>query len=661
MTLQEKIFDYVDTFNIQTTTQKPSEWAEANRVLTFGSNHKGRWKYNLTPYMREPVDRLSPNDPTRVIALMAGSQLGKSHGFVFNGIGYIIKNRPTNILLTCGDDDLTKDAMTKIDEMIQNSGLKHLIRSNSIKKSNQKSGDTDRVKEFVGGMLVAQSIKAPDKIKQNSYEIIFLDDIESAVRSNSKNVGDIVKLAFARATSFNDSYKICLIGVPEIKQTSIIEPAFLKGDQRHFLLPCPCCGEYIRIIWFEKIEGEKKEHAGVNFKTDSSGKLIESSVGYVCQKCHGFFKENRKQEMLQAGIWTPTAVSQQPNWLSYHLPALLAPRGFFDWTHYAYEWLSIFPSHGVTLESSLQHFKNHVLAETYEIRHKEVSSAKIIKNARDYPINTVPTLLSEKDGNGNIILLTCACDLNGFENDARLDYEIVAHAANGSTYSIDHGSIGTFQRDLTQEGREQWTYNHNRSNSVWQPFRNIISKQFLTDGNKTMNIAIVGVDTGAFTQLAYSFLDRGVTGIEIVGLKGDPTEKSRRVDADSKTYKEAIERGDLYWVMGNMIKDRLSEYVKLEYDKNCPQPDYFMNFPRAFNDKYDFRYFEQYESEQRKPILSATGLEVAYEWAKKTQQSKNHFWDCRVYNLALKDIFIKRISKQIGKTITWVDFCQIIS
>ena len=66
--------------------------------------------------------------------------------------------------------------LVKIDDVIQNSGLRHLIRPNVIKKSNQKSGDTDRIKEFRGGILVAQSIKAPDKIKQNSYEYIFLDE-----------------------------------------------------------------------------------------------------------------------------------------------------------------------------------------------------------------------------------------------------------------------------------------------------------------------------------------------------------------------------------------------------------------------------------------------------------------------------------------------------
>jgi phenylpropionate dioxygenase-like ring-hydroxylating dioxygenase large terminal subunit len=34
--------------------------------------------------------------------------------------------------------------------------------------------------------------------------------------------------------------------------------------------------------------------------------------------------------------------------------------------------------------------------------------------------------------------------------------------------------------------------------------------------------------------------------------------------------------------------------------------------------------------------------------------------NCRVYNMALRDIFVKTVSKSIGKTITWLEFCELI-
>lgn len=69
-----------------------------------------------------------------------------------------------------------------------------------------------------------------------------------------------------------------------------------------------------------------------------------------------------------------------------------------------------------------------------------------------------------------------------------------------------------------------------------------------------------------------------------------------------------------------MIKDRLSEFVKLEYESGYPQPSGFMNYPQQSDDKYDFKYFDQYESEHRKPILNSTGIEIAFGRKKGNNQ-----------------------------------------
>jgi phage terminase large subunit GpA-like protein len=364
--------------------------------------------------------------------------------------------------------------------------------------------------------------------------------------------------------------------------------------------------------------------------------------------------------MLHDGQWQPTAIPSRPDWKSYHLSALYSPPGFFDWTHYARQWLLIFPGSGMVKESSLQVFNNLVLGLTYEQRKKEVNSLLISKNLRDYERNIIPSDLSVKDGNGKIMLLTCACDLNGMEEDARLDYEILSHSANGSTYSIDHGSIGTFQRGLGAENREKWTYYHGMYNSVWDEFRKVLLKDYPTSTGEIMKIAIAGVDTGYFKQLAYQFIDEGVTGSFLIGMKGDSEEKRRNISADTPIFKESRERLGMYLVQTNQIKDTLSELMKLKYQHGFPQPSGFMNYPTPSDGRYTYQYFDQYEGESRKPILSATGIEIAYQWEKKTQQSKNHFWDCRVYNLALRDIFVKIISKSIGKSITWAEFCDLI-
>lgn len=654
-----KYTDLIDNLSLKISTITPSQCAEQYRIITSGSEHKGRFSYNLTPYMREPVDRLSQADPTRTIVIMGGSQLGKSHGYIFNGMLYIIKEAPGDIFFTCGSDELVRNAMGKIDEMIASSGLRHLIRPTVSKKSNQKTGDTDTEKQFVGGRLFAQSIMAVDKIKQDSYRYIFLDDIENANKITAKNVGDIIELARTRATSFSDSYKLSAIGVPELKNTSIIEPAYLRGDQRHYMMPCPCCGERITYVWRELLQGETDKYAGVTYQIEN-GRLIESSVGYTCQKCGGFFKENHKTEMLANGVWQPTAIASENYYHSYHLPALLAPRGFFSWTNYAQQWINIFPQGGVTDEKKLQHFINHVLAKTYEIRKREVSAAQISRNLRQYDIGQVPNKLAQADGKGQIIILTCACDLNGFEDDARLDYEVLAHCKDGTTYSIDAGSIGTFDRGVSKENREAWTYRHGVARNVWGAFKEIITKDYADENGEVFKIAITGIDTGAFTTLAYEFLNRGITGRIMVGLKGAAVNKNRKLDADTKTFQRATERPDLFWVEGNFIKDELSELMKLEFSDEMPMPAGFMNYPWPSQGKYDNKYFIEYEGEVRKPVFGGNGLEIGFAWEKQTTHSPNHFWDCRVYNRCLRDIFVDILSKSAKKPMTWQQFCESV-
>ena len=89
---------------------------------------------------------------------------------------------------------------------------------------------------------------------------------------------------------------------------------------------------------------------------------------------------------------------------------------------------------------------------------QDVKKDRLIKNVRNYKVGIVPNELSKKDGNGNIVLLTCACDINGTVDDARLDFDVFGWAENGSVYSINQGSIGTFKPGKKdEEQREKLT------------------------------------------------------------------------------------------------------------------------------------------------------------------------------------------------------------
>src|SRR5690606_7269445 len=174
----------------------------------------------------------------------------------------------------------------------------------------------------------------------------------------------------------------------------------------------------------------------------------------------------------------------------------------------------------------------------YEQQGEAPKANELQKNIRPYEIGIIPEKLSERDGNGRIVLLTCAADLNGTEDDARLDYEIVGWSETGSSYSISHGSIGTFipreNSMKVKEDRERWSYNHAKSNNVWGKFREIIGEKYRTDTGRNMKIFITGIDCGHYTNHAYAFIDKpNVPGALVVGLKGDKEGKFRKFGVDT--------------------------------------------------------------------------------------------------------------------------------
>ena len=261
------------------------------------------------------------------------------------------------------------------------------------------------------------------------------------------------------------------------------------------------------------------------------------------------------------------------------------------------------------------------------------------------------------------MVLTCACDLNGFDNDARLDYEVVAWAEGGQSYSIVHGSIGTFipLEGKNKKDREYWTYEHNKHNSVWPEFDKVIDKIYHTDTNRALKVFFTGIDTGHFTIAANYYVEK--SPFNMVALKGDKESTFIKHGMDVPSFKIGKAQANLYLVQVNQIMDDLAALMKLKYDeKNDPKQPYgFMNYPLPNANLYQLEsYFKHFESEHR-VTDSVDGERPSWTWRKKSNVHQNHFWDVRVYNMVIRDIIVSLICKEEKiKNYTWQDFVSII-
>ena len=638
------------------STITPSEWAEKNRIMGSSSGMPGRFSFANAPYAKEILDCFSPNHPARRVAVMKGVQIGISTSVIQNAIGYLIAENPNNIMLLVGHDDLIKDSTERIDNMIDSSGLRKLLKSNKKGARRTKSGDTDKKKEFDGGYL-SIGVSNHKTLRQVSIQTMIVDDFD-AMKSASNDAGSTTKMIEARLTAFAKKMKLFYISTPELKETSNIEPVYLLGDQRKYNVKCPCCGEYIVLEWSIESKKNPGTMAGITWELDTENKLILDSVGYTCQKCGGFFDDSIKTELLRTGKWVPTAKPIDKEYYSYHISALYAPVYMKGWAKYVQDYLEANPINGKRKEEAHQTFVNLCLGETYTVEGESVDSRKLQNNIRDYDAFTIPEKLSIADGNGKIVMITCGSDLNGKEDDARLDWEIVAYSEAGPTYSVAHGSVGTFiNKDKHPERRKKYSYRFGVENSVWPIFEKIISSKYLNDNTqKEMPIFKTGLDTGYMTNYAYSFLDKAN---RIIGLKGKDEDKFQKKDADMKNFRHSSERRDLYLVESNRTKDELNVFMGLNWDREIhdSQPYGFMNFPYPSKGMYQTEnYFKHFESEHK--IIDKNGN---YRWVKKPG-TQNHLFDCRLYANVVKDIILDDIFKKMKiKNGTWADYVKLLN
>jgi len=656
--LEHQLIEMLDGCVVHISTLKPSEWYEANMTMPRGSAFPGPFKFNLTPYWREPLDCAAKDHPAKEISIMKGAQLGGTAAVLNPIVGYIISQNPGNMMFLTGHSDLSDAAIVKIDQMIDNCGLRKLIKPNVLRAKNSRTGDTNKSKEFSGGDLKAGSVTNHNLLRQHDVMIMIVDDYDAAP-AFSKAAGATRELVQKRTSAFAHKKKIYWVSSPQVKGTSNIEEVFMLGDQRYYNVPCPCCGAAIILKWTISID--EKENAGIFWQTDNSGILDPKSVGYICQECSGFFTDSNKYEMNLAGFWKPTAVPKELNHWSYQLSSLYAPPGMDDWAFYVGQYMAANPQDAKRNEKKHQTFLNVVMGQTYEQQGEEIQATELQKNIRDYEIDTIPEKLSIADGNGKIVTITCACDLNGKLEDARLDYEIVGWSESGASYRVTHGSIGTFipneSGKLNKVVREHWTYENNKSNSVWPEFDKILGKIYETDTARKMKIFVTGMDTGYCELQAFTYID--TSNFYILGLKGDKEDAYINYMIDVPNFKIGQSRANLYMLKVGNIKDDLAALINLKWNKDNDQvqPAGFMNFPIPSGGKFLFEnYFSHFQAESR--LLDEKGNFI---WKKKTSIAQNHLFDCAVYNLALKEILVSLVGKDLKiKGFTWNDYVDLL-
>ena len=557
-----------------------TEWSDAHRMLPKkSSSEPGKYRSSRTPYIREPMDNLSPHSPVQDQCVMKGTQLGWTESGN-NWFAYVVDVCPGPMMMTFPTVDLAKDhSKQKLAPTIEETPR---LRGKIKENKSRDSGNTIQVKEFPGGILFLSGSNSGTFFRSKSIRYLFLDDIDGFV-PDVDGEGDPIDLAKKRTDTFSSRKKIYEISTPTVKGISRIEKSFDESDQRYFNVPCPHCNEMQPLEW----GGEGCDY-GIKFKRDVTGKVVVA-VWYECHACHQGIDESHKTWMLDHGEWIPTCPDRKKR--GYHLSGLYSPLGWVSWRQIVEEFLEKEKD-----RERLKVWTNTRLGKTFEEKGDQPDWVSLKARCEPYEFLNVPA---------GGLLLTSGVDTQ----DNRLAIVIRAWGRGEESWLVYWGEI----------------YGDPAQPFVWQQLDELLYRPYLHASGTELHIISMAVDSGGHhTQEVYNYARTRVP--KVIAVKGASQSGKPiigRPTSQDVTYMGAkIPGGVQLWPIGT---DTAKSTIYSRLKMTDPGPGCF-HFPIGTGDDY----FMQLTAE--KLITRYVKGYPKMEWVKVGP--RNEALDCEVYCMA---------------------------
>jgi terminase, large subunit len=361
-----------------------SQYADEFAVMTGNAAEKGRW--NTLPYQREILDSFT-NPAVETVAIMKSARVGwtKMLGVV---VQYYSHQDPCPVMIVQPvKEDAEGYSKEEIKPLFEDTPVLRGLISES--KSRGTASNTILLKQLGnGGLIDIVNAASGRSFRRKSRKVVLFDEVDAYPKLDE---GDPIKLGRNRADYYWDR-KIGQGGTP-IFVGGKTEEAFLRGDQRRFFVPCPFC-QTMQVLRWEQMEREGTA-AGC----------------YRCENCAELIPHSKKRWMVERGEWRPTAESQQPGLVSFHIWAAYSYSPAADWTVLVREHAEALDAMRKGDPDAMQTFRNTVLGLPWE----DTLSGKLTgdglaerrKNeatGNGYAVGTVPA---------GVLLITAGVDVQG--------------------------------------------------------------------------------------------------------------------------------------------------------------------------------------------------------------------------------------------------------
>jgi len=574
-----------------------SMWAEAKREVPTetGSSHPGKWHNALTPYLVEPMDCLSADDPASDVTLKFSAQSGKSEVGV-NWIGYTVDIDPCGMLVALPSiDEAQKFVKTKLQPAIDGTpALKFKVKE---VKSRDEKGSTASYKRFRGGFVQITHTGSSKGLQAITVKRNWGDEISEYAHDVGGRGDPLDQMRQRNSTFVLLGAKNLWTSTPRLKGSCRISALYEASDQRRLYWLCPHCGDYF-LFRFEHL------------KWDSERPPYNAYVESPC--CHTVIEHWRKRDMLATAVWLKTfpaaddtdvvpgnvvepdqiaafrARSSQGRQPGFHL--WRGQSALADWNSIVGEWLA-----AKDITAKLKTFTQQVLGEAFEEAGEAPDHLKLLARREDRESGTLP------DG---VLALTGMADVQ--QQPPRIEWAVYGWGLSMTSWLIQRGII---------EGSAD-------DEETWAKLAAVITTLYEDPWERIWPIEAFGVDSGYKSHAVYNFVRRRPNVYATDGRKGatrpfigTPT----KVDVNWRG--RVVRNGALLWPIGaHPLKSAL--YAALQKTIDGPDkesglwPAGCVRFPRDC----DEAFFQQITAEYLHTTETRDGF-TRQEWRKRPGQA----------------------------------------
>lgn len=597
-------------------------WAAAHRrVPETSSARPGPWDNDVAPYLVGVMDAIDDPLVSRV-TFMKSSQVGATEVLI-NAVMHAAACAPAPAMFLYPNET---DAATACRDRV----LPSIEATPVVARLLPAAGRSSLRLAFESMTVVFASSRSKSATKMRPIGLLFRDELD-----------DIPEDARERAAKRTDTFpnhKIVDTSTPSLEGQGI-DQGYQRSDRRRFWVPCPLCGAYQVLRW-NGLRWEGKMAADL--------RRITETVGYECERCRARIAEHHKGAMLRAGRWAKHnqqvieggVVTGEPDdrvtpgqHAGFWINQIYSP--FVPWARIAHEWVE----HRGAPPAD---WVNHVLAEPYYERGHRVEVAQLRRHLIDL----------DKGGyrRGTLtrgaLSVTASIDLQ----QDRMYVEWLAWGEKAAeNWLVDYAEIPAPMSDPVATARAvDGVLDRAFTVPADHPLYSLLKGRIQT--------AVAVIDSGQGKRTAEVYRLCLARPSRLRAAKGVSSEQMRQNWDESTVELEGVGKRAAKLPLLRVNVDRYKEEnVQMlgldppgwggaadaggdEARAVCP-----WRFPAAFVDRQTGEleshddYLMQLSAEEYRPKKGSTGRAKKMAWELRPGRRDNHYLDCRVYHLALRD------------------------